>query len=111
MYVFGGLCKHLESAIKYFGNTTTVGGKLVASLKGFAAAGSISVSAIAGIASAVALVGGAFATLWNSNEEFRNRMTAIWEEIVGKVQEFCQGITDRINSLGFSFSEIGRAHV
>lgn len=106
LYVFGGLCKHLESAIKYFGNTTTVGGKLVASLKGFAAAGSISVGAIAGIASAVALVGGAFATLWNSNEEFRNRMVAIWEEIVGKVQAFCQGITDRINSLGFSFGDI-----
>lgn len=106
LIAIGKMSLGLSAMIKYFGNTATVGGKLVASLKGFAAAGTISVGAIAGIASAVALVGGAFATLWNSNEEFRNRMVAIWEEIVGKIQAFCQGITDRINSLGFNFSDI-----
>lgn len=106
LIAIGKMSQGLAVVTKYFGDTTTMGGKLIASLKGFAAPGTISIGTIAGIAAAVAAVGGAFATLWNSNEEFRNRMTAIWEEIVGKVQEFCQGITDRINSLGFSFSDI-----
>lgn len=106
LIAIGQMSLGLSSMIKYFGNVNTMGGKLIASLKGLAAAGTISAGAVAGIVAAVAVVGGAFATLWNSNEEFRNRMTAIWEEIVGKVQEFCQGITDRINSLGFSFSDI-----
>lgn len=106
LIAIGQMSLGLSSMIKYFGNVNTMGGKLIASLKGLATAGTISAGAVAGIVAAVAVVGGAFATLWNSNEEFRNRMTAIWEEIVGKVQEFCQGITDRINSLGFSFSDI-----
>lgn len=106
LIAIGQMSLGLSSMIKYFGNVNTMGGKLIASLKGLATAGTISAGAVAGLVAAVAVVGGAFATLWNSNEEFRNRMTAIWEEIVGKVQEFCQGITDRINSLGFSFSDI-----
>lgn len=70
-----------------------------------AALGGVSLPAIAIIAviTAVAL---AFTNLWKNNEEFRNKITAIWEGIKAKFDEFGQGIVDRLNALGFEFEDI-----
>lgn len=64
--------------------------------------------AIAGIAAAVGVVVGAFATLWNTSEEFRSNITAIWNQLVTTFQTFTQGIVDRLNELGFNFENIGQ---
>lgn len=64
--------------------------------------------AIAGIAAAVGVVVGAFATLWNTSEEFRTNITAIWNQLVTTFQTFTQGIVDRLNELGFNFEDIGQ---
>lgn len=70
-----------------------------------AALGGVSLPAIAIIAviTAVAL---AFTNLWKNNEEFRNKITAIWDGIKAKFDEFGQGIVDRLNVLGFEFEDI-----
>lgn len=70
-----------------------------------AALGGLSLPAIAIIAviTAVAL---AFTNLWKNNEEFRNKITAIWDGIKAKFDEFGQGIVDRLNALGFEFEDI-----
>ena len=52
---------------------------------------------------AIAVLVGAFVHLWNTNEEFRNKITAIWERIKGIFAGFAQGITERLNALGFDF--------
>ena len=64
--------------------------------------------AIAGIAAAVGVVVGAFATLWTTSEEFRTNITAIWNQLVTTFQTFTQGIVDRLNELGFNFENIGQ---
>ena len=81
---------------------TMVKGALV---KLAAALGGVSLPAIAIIAviTAVAL---AFTNLWKNNEEFRNKITAIWDGIKAKFDEFGQGIVDRLNALGFEFENI-----
>lgn len=81
---------------------TMVKGALV---KLAAALGGVSLPAIALIAviTAVAL---AFTELWKNNEEFRNKITAIWDGIKAKFDEFGQGIVDRLNALGFEFEDI-----
>lgn len=81
---------------------TMVKGALV---KLAAALGDVSLPAIAIIAviTAVAL---AFTNLWKNNEEFRNKITAIWDGIKAKFDEFGQGIVDRLNALGFEFEDI-----
>jgi TP901 family phage tail tape measure protein len=48
----------------------------------------------------------AFKHLWDTNEEFRASITAIWDGIKTKFEEFGQGIVDRLNELGFSFKDI-----
>ena len=54
----------------------------------------------------IAVLVAAFVHLWQTNEDFRNKVTAIWEGIKAKFQAFAQGITDRLNALGFDFKDI-----
>ena len=67
--------------------------------------GGISAPVVAVIAVVAALVA-AFVHLWRTNEDFRNKITAIWEQIKSIFSGFCQGIVDRINAMGFDFKNI-----
>ena len=78
---------------------TGVFGKLGAAL------GGISGPVLAVIA-VIAVLVAAFKHLWDTNESFRNAITAIWNGIVSKIQTFCQGIVERLNALGFEFGSI-----
>ena len=62
----------------------------------------IAVAAIAGITAVVV-------TLWKTNEDFRNKITEIWDRIKTVFTEFGQHITDKLNSLGFDFENFGEA--
>lgn len=66
--------------------------------------GGISAPIIAAVA-AIALLVAAFVDLWKNNEEFRNKMTAIWDGLKQKFEQFGQGIVDRLNALGFNFED------
>lgn len=54
----------------------------------------------------IAVLVAAFTTLWNTNEEFRNNIIGIWNEIKTTFDNFTQGIVDRLNALGFDFENI-----
>ena len=88
----GGLHKTLEATKLGFGV-----------LKG--AITSISAPVVAIIAVIVTLIA-AFKHLWETNEEFRDSITAIWESIKEAFSEFTDGIVERLNSLGFEFESI-----
>lgn len=70
-----------------------------------AALGGITAPMVA-IGVAIGLLIGAFVTLWQTNEDFRNKMKEIWNQIKETVSEFCDGIVERINALGFDFENI-----
>lgn len=58
------------------------------------------------ILAVVAVIGvlvAAFMHLWNTNEEFRNKVLGTWDEIKAKFDAFGQGIVDRLNAMGFDF--------
>jgi phage-related protein len=62
------------------------------------------------ILAVVAVIGvlvAAFIHLWNTNEEFRNNIIAIWNDLKAKFDEFGQGIVDRLNAMGFDFENFG----
>lgn len=61
---------------------------------------------IAAVIAIIALLVAAFATLWKTNDDFRNKITGIWNEVTAKFKEAGQKITDALNSLGFNFKDI-----
>lgn len=67
--------------------------------------GGISVPILA-IVAAIGVLVAAFKHLWDTNEEFRNKITEIWDGVKAKFEEFGQGIVDRLNEMGFSFENI-----
>ena len=102
-------------ALMIVGKLLTTVGKLPATLKavksgflvvkGAITAAGASVGWI--IAIVVALIA-AFVNLWKNNEEFRNKITAIWTGIVDMFKNFFGQITEKINSLGFNFENFGQ---
>lgn len=113
LILFGKVTSTVGTAMKGFSALTKGIAKLGVKIAG--SSGSITglgsaLGAVAGPVLAVAAVVGilvaAFVNLWNTNEEFRDAITGIWDGIKSKFEEFSQGITERLNALGFDFESI-----
>lgn len=89
----------------YAGLATQMGGipKLIAGIStGFGGM----LAPIAAVIAIVAVLVGAFVTLWKTNEEFRDNMVGIWNSIKESINNFFDGVVERINALGFDFENI-----
>lgn len=89
----------------YTGLATQMGGipKLIAGIStGFGGM----LAPIAAVIAIVAVLVGAFVTLWKTNEEFRDNMVGIWNSIKESINNFFDGVVERINALGFDFENI-----
>ena len=86
-----------------------LGVKLAGSTGSVTSLGS-ALGAIAGpvlaVVAIVAVLAAAFKHLWDTNEEFRNAITGIWEGIAERFTAFGDAITQRLNTLGFDFQNI-----
>lgn len=96
MQAFSKFGLKITSLISNAGGLSGVMGKVGAAI------GGISVPVVAVVAILAVLVA-AFVHLWRTNEDFRNSIIAIWERIKSVFSGFAQGITDRLNALGFDF--------
>ena len=63
----------------------------------------VSLGPLLAIIAAVATLVAAFVHLWKTNDEFKSNIIAIWEQIKSTFTGLTQGITDRLNALGFDF--------
>lgn len=69
----------------------------------------ISAPMVIAVGAIVALIGtlvAAFKHLWDTNEEFRASIIAIWDGIKAKFDAFGQAFVERINALGFDFTSL-----
>lgn len=70
-----------------------------------AALGGVSAPVLAVVA-VIAVLVAAFVHLWRTNEGFRDAIIGTWNRIKDTISGFCQGIVDRLNALGFQFTDI-----
>lgn len=107
LMVLGKLITGVGSIITTFGKIPEAIAKAKSAFTAVSAAiGGISAPVVAVVA-VIAVLIAAFVNLWKTNEEFRNKMTAIWDGIKSKFESFAQGIVDRLNALGFDFENFG----
>ena len=62
---------------------------------------------ILAVVAAIGVLVAAFIHLWNTNEEFRNNITAIWDSLKAKFEAFGNGIVERLNAMGYDFKDFG----
>ena len=77
-------------------------GKVITSLRLITSPAAIAVGAIAAITAVII-------HLWNTNEDFRNTITAIWQKIKDAFTTFAAGISERLSALGITFSDVTSA--
>lgn len=78
---------------------TGVLGKLGAALGGISAP-------VLAVVAVIAVLVAAFVHLWKTNEGFRDAIIGTWNRIKDTISGFCQGIVDKLNALGFQFTDI-----
>lgn len=104
--VIGGVVAAIGPLLVIVGKLmTSIGSIMTMAPKISSAIASISAPVLA-VAAIIGVLVAAFATLWSTNEEFRNKITEIWNGIKETLSGFFQGIVDRLNELGFSFESI-----
>lgn len=113
LIILGKTISTVGTTMKAFSSLTKGVAKLGVKIAG--SSGSITslgsaLGAVAGpvlaVVAVVAVLVAAFKHLWDTNEEFRNAITGIWEGIKEKFAAFGDAITQRLNALGFDFQNI-----
>lgn len=106
LLVLGKLAMSVGSIITTFGR---IPGVLVKAKSAFvavsAAIGGVSAPVVA-VVTVIATLVAAFKRLWDTNEEFRNNIICIWNEIKDTLGGFFDGIVERLNALGFDFENV-----
>lgn len=106
----------LGKVITYSKNVLCALGTLSAGLVKAGGFSGVFTKALGLITSPAAIVVGAIAAitaviiqLWNTNEDFRNTITAIWQKIKDAFTTFAAGISERLSALGITFSDVTSA--
>lgn len=106
----------LGKVITFSANVSRALGTLSAGLVKAGGFSGVFTKALGLITSPAAIVVGAIAAitaviihLWNTNEDFRNTITAIWQKIKDAFTTFAAGISERLSVLGITFSDVTSA--
>lgn len=98
----GTISKALGKVAAGFVNVGGVSGVFTKALAAITSPAAIVVAAIAAIVAVII-------HLWNTNEDFRNTITGIWQKIKDVFTGFTEGIRERLSGLGISFSDVTSA--
>ena len=93
-----GTIGSIVAAMKW-GSITAQIGKLSGAFSGFKTALAAIPGPVLAIIAIVAALAAGFVYLWKTNEDFRNNVTAVWEELQGSFSELGGTISEMLNQL------------
>ena len=99
MQAFSSIGKGILNFVNQAQLGVGAGGKLAAAISGISAP-------VVAVVAVIAVLVAAFVHLWQTNEEFREKVTAIWNGIKEKFQTFAEGIRERLSAIGINFSSL-----
>ena len=105
---FMQLDPQMQQFIGIIAGVAVAAGPVISAVQGIVGVVSALMSPVTLAVVAIGLLVAAFVNLWQTNEGFREAITAIWNQLVTTFQTFTQGIVDRLNELGFNFENIGQ---
>ena len=97
--IMGKLIKVFADGPIAVGNLMKGFGKLQTAIAGINAP-------VVAIVAVIAVLVAAFTHLWNTNENFRNNMIAIWNQMRDKISSFVDNVKERFSGLNISFEDI-----
>lgn len=97
--IMGKLIKVFADGPIAVGNLMKGFGKLQTAIAGINAP-------VVAIVAVIAVLVSAFTHLWNTNENFRNNMIAIWDQIRDKISSLVDNVKERFAGLNISFADI-----
>lgn len=62
---------------------------------------------IIAITAIIAALAASFVYLWKTSEDFRDKVTGIFDDVKNKFDTFQKAVVEKLNSLGFDFEDIG----
>ncbi len=105
---FMQLDPQMQQFIGIIAGVAAAAGPVISAVQGIVGVVSALMSPVTLAVGVIGLLVAAFVNLWQTNEGFRESITAIWNQLVTTFQTFTQGIVDRLNELGFNFENIGQ---
>lgn len=109
LMIFGKIAQGISVLISVFGVIQGILLKVGAAFKLFVALSGLVTGPIIAIAAAIAIVVAALIYLWNTNENFRNKIIEIFTNVKEKVDWAISAIGSALSSLGISFDSISKA--
>lgn len=103
LIVIGKTISGIGSVLSLVSKAPAAIGAVKGGITAFTGALGVSMGTILAVVAAIAALVAAFMHLWKTNEGFKNNILGIWEQIKSTFSNLTQGITDRINALGFNF--------
>ncbi|MCD8126731.1 MAG: phage tail tape measure protein [Clostridiales bacterium] len=97
---FSSLGTSILKIVNHAKTGTGMIGKLVTAIGGISAP-------VVAVVAVIGVLVAAFATLWNTNEEFRGKITSIWNGIKETISGFVDGIRERFADLGINLGDLG----
>lgn len=107
LFVLGKATSAIGSVVSAVGRVSTAIGNAGGLMSVFKTGLSAVISPVGLVVAGIAALAAAFAALWKNNEEFRDKMTVIWDGVIAKFNEFGSGLVERLNALGFDFQNFG----
>lgn len=103
LIVLGKTISGVGSALSLVSKAPAAIGAVKGGITAVTGALGVSMGTILAVVAAIAALVAAFMHLWKTNESFKNNILGIWEQIKSTFSNLTQGITDRVNALGFNF--------